>query len=350
MNKNQKSKNKKMANRYTGFHRHFCCCRYVLGLAKHKVNSPYLKGFLLGITISLCFLSISFLFAWTEPSSNPPNENVASPLNVGSVSQTKQGDLILPNLSLNATGNEGDIINADQIIGYNDLRLCGNPTSCSTETSDADIWIDSNGNVKIQTGNLEISNQICLGGECKGSWGEIGNNIVASQPIVERHTGNKEIIYNGSILLKPDDELVARVYEAGGSVYFGKPSIDDFFDSSTSKTHYESISNESNIYDHDDGTAASFGFTLKVSGWSWISESKDIILWDFGESSSKILYIYHGGFYSGSTGASNMCGKSEILGSNDKINWETLTSSSRCLYDYYSPAKVVILTSYRYLL
>jgi len=73
----------------------------------------YLKGFLLGTTISLCFLGISLLFAWTEPSSNPPNGNVASPLNVGSTSQIKSGKLgiatdgIDPNYGL-TVGNSGN--------------------------------------------------------------------------------------------------------------------------------------------------------------------------------------------------------------------------------------------------
>jgi hypothetical protein len=53
-------------------------------------------------TFSLCFGVLAMVFilnylvlAWTEPSSNPPNNNVSAPLNVGSAGQSKAGGLIL---------------------------------------------------------------------------------------------------------------------------------------------------------------------------------------------------------------------------------------------------------------
>jgi hypothetical protein len=57
-------------------------------------KSP-ITGFLLGITISICLLGISVLFAWTEPSSNPPEGNVSGPINVSNTGQSKSGGLIL---------------------------------------------------------------------------------------------------------------------------------------------------------------------------------------------------------------------------------------------------------------
>lgn len=38
-------------------------------------------------------LSINYLYAWTAPSANPPNNNVTSPLNTSAVAQTKSGAL-----------------------------------------------------------------------------------------------------------------------------------------------------------------------------------------------------------------------------------------------------------------
>ena len=60
---------------------------------------------------------------WQGPGGTPPEENVETPINVSSAPQTKTGDLTLGNLLLDGVGNEGDIVNADQTIGYNGLLL-----------------------------------------------------------------------------------------------------------------------------------------------------------------------------------------------------------------------------------
>ena len=56
--------------------------------------SQKLASLLLVTGVSL-FLIAFMVFAWTEPSSNPPNGNVAAPLNTGSSAQTKTGNLKL---------------------------------------------------------------------------------------------------------------------------------------------------------------------------------------------------------------------------------------------------------------
>ena len=53
------------------------------------------KGIILGITISICLLGISVLFAWTEPTLNPPQGNVSGPINISNTGQSKSGGLIL---------------------------------------------------------------------------------------------------------------------------------------------------------------------------------------------------------------------------------------------------------------
>jgi len=56
---------------------------------------PYIKGFFVGIIVSVCFLAISALFAWTSPTSDPPGGNVSGPINISAVGQTKQGGLMI---------------------------------------------------------------------------------------------------------------------------------------------------------------------------------------------------------------------------------------------------------------
>ncbi|TSC69506.1 MAG: hypothetical protein G01um101456_187 [Parcubacteria group bacterium Gr01-1014_56] len=50
-------------------------------------------------------LSVNYLHAWTSPPANPPNSNVAAPINEGTTSQTKNGIL-----GVNALAVFGDLI------------------------------------------------------------------------------------------------------------------------------------------------------------------------------------------------------------------------------------------------
>ena len=60
-----------------------------------KPFKPYLSGLVIGLVLAAGFS----VFAWTAPTSAPPLNNVASPLNVGSTSQTKTGSLGVGNLN-----------------------------------------------------------------------------------------------------------------------------------------------------------------------------------------------------------------------------------------------------------
>lgn len=65
--------------------------------------------------IATLFLAGFVVYAWTGPAGPSPNSNVATPINVGTTSQTKQGDLTLGgNLKVN-----GDIIDKTGNIIYN---------------------------------------------------------------------------------------------------------------------------------------------------------------------------------------------------------------------------------------
>ena len=55
--------------------------------------------FLILFTAVVSVFTINYLvFAWNEPTADPPNDNVAAPLNVGFGRQTKSGDITLNNL------------------------------------------------------------------------------------------------------------------------------------------------------------------------------------------------------------------------------------------------------------
>ena len=64
-------------------------------------QTNFAKGLALSVGVLVLSTSLSFLaFAWTAPSSTPPNGNVAAPVNTGSTTQTKSG-------GLNVSGNVG---------------------------------------------------------------------------------------------------------------------------------------------------------------------------------------------------------------------------------------------------
>jgi len=118
-----------------------------------------------GIALVLGVLIMSFclgylVLAWTEPTQSPPGGNVPSPLNVGSTSQTKTGNLTLPGLYLNAVGNEGNIYSVNIIQGYNDLILYSNGAKNAPIYLEGSRVVINNdagtGNVGIGTANPPI--------------------------------------------------------------------------------------------------------------------------------------------------------------------------------------------------
>jgi len=103
--------------------------------------------------LAMAFLIGYIVLAWTEPSQAPPGGNVPAPINVGSTAQTKAGNLTLPNLYLNAVGNEGNIYSANIIQGYNDLILYG------SSAKNVPIYLEGNPvviNNDAGTGNVGI--------------------------------------------------------------------------------------------------------------------------------------------------------------------------------------------------
>ncbi|MDD5144633.1 MAG: hypothetical protein PHW72_00650 [Candidatus Pacebacteria bacterium] len=80
-----------------------------------KTISPKLVALTFGVLVIL--FSISFyIFAWQEPASNPPADNIATPLNSGPEGQEKEGGLIL-----NTGGAEYGLIVGGGRVGIGQL-------------------------------------------------------------------------------------------------------------------------------------------------------------------------------------------------------------------------------------
>ncbi len=88
-------------------------------------------------------LGLRYALAWTEPGADPPDGNVPKPINIGTDSQTKFGDLTIG-------GNF--VVSKGQIVG-----------------------VPGGGNMGVGTLNAE---QLCIQGNCRNNWPEAVNAFV----------------------------------------------------------------------------------------------------------------------------------------------------------------------------
>ena len=85
---------------------------------------------------ALLGFGIQFLQAWTAPPASPPNGNVAGPLTVSGVAQTKTGNLILGNdLGVSRNVAVGNTLSAPTICLAGDCRAAWPTPSASGVTS-----------------------------------------------------------------------------------------------------------------------------------------------------------------------------------------------------------------------
>lgn len=112
--------------------------------------SPRLKP-LIPLGIFFGSLAVGYIaLAWTAPTSTPPNNNVAAPINVSGNAQYKTG-----NLYIGGSGSSAF-----------PLRIIGNGTDTSSLWVDGASELAGNTSVGSSGGNI----QICLNGSCITGW------------------------------------------------------------------------------------------------------------------------------------------------------------------------------------
>jgi len=154
------------------------------------------KTIALVVGVLAMVFSISLIvWAWTEPDVIPPGGNVLAPINVGSTPQAKTGNLILPNLYLNATGNEGDVYNLNAVVGYNDLVLQ------SDSTKNKEVYILGS-RLSFRPGDVEKWNIDSTGTLTVGSvpWARITGYPGETDPQVNTLTANKWCTSDGTVI------------------------------------------------------------------------------------------------------------------------------------------------------
>ena len=117
-----------------------------------KKLSFFISVFVLSLVVGV------FIFAWTEPTSVPPGENVPSPINVGDTAQSKIGRLQLGN---SATSWLNDSITGftEPVVSNDGFLFVGGYTG--TEDSDLRLYMLDNGAERFS-----IWGDSCGGGNC----------------------------------------------------------------------------------------------------------------------------------------------------------------------------------------
>lgn len=115
-------------------------------------------------------LGLSYVYAWTAPSTNPPTGNVSAPINTGTTAQVKDGSFGVNGL----------------LRGYGDVIVDGN---VGIGTASPSAKLDVAGTVK--------SSETCLGASCISTWAQ-ANDTETGLSAVLAPLKNKTISCTGT--------------------------------------------------------------------------------------------------------------------------------------------------------
>jgi len=88
----------------------------------NKLVSPKIIALAFGVLV-VSFAVGFYVFAWQEPTEAPPEGNVPTPLNVGDVAQTKEGDLTIGIAEIKGDSSMSPNLNADKLDDYHAADL-----------------------------------------------------------------------------------------------------------------------------------------------------------------------------------------------------------------------------------
>ena len=155
--------------------------------------------FVVGLTIGLILFSALTAAAWTGPSSSPPNNNVSAPLNVGTLSQVKNGNIGVNGLAVYGNSLLDWNVNGGGTLTYlNFSDLTSNPLTQS-----------SGYGIRDNAGTLEFKNsggswqslQAIVAGLGAGLWTQSGSSIYYTSGYVgiDTPSPSSALTVNGTI-------------------------------------------------------------------------------------------------------------------------------------------------------
>ena len=122
-----------------------------------KINHQKIIALTIGVLVFTGAINYS-VFAWTEPTVGPPNNNISAPINASSFAQTKTGDLTVLSLTTNGASPQIDLLGgiihkANYLIGHNDLQLYSD--EADPASAKIDLGLAGSDKIKFHTNNQE---------------------------------------------------------------------------------------------------------------------------------------------------------------------------------------------------
>jgi len=105
-------------------------------------------------------LGINLVFAWTDPSANPPLNNVSAPINVGSTAQIKTGNLTVP--IVYDYNNTGYYANPAGNSWFNRIYTYDIRADIMYDRNNTAYYVNPNGTTNLYT--------LCIRGDCRTGW------------------------------------------------------------------------------------------------------------------------------------------------------------------------------------
>lgn len=157
-----------------------------------------------GVLIIACLFAFYVRAAWNEPTQPPPAGNVPAPINTGSTSQEKTGDLKVENLTAleKVTAAEFQDITSGYYLNLSGMGNLGGPIGIAPTGGGGTVAINATGDIKITSGTYSYYHNGKVGKTLSCGTGNLLKDVQISGGIV---TGGGCVTCTKDQILKYND-------------------------------------------------------------------------------------------------------------------------------------------------
>ncbi len=153
---------------------------FIKKLKENKLKLIIYFVFLFGL------IGVVTLAAWTAPPASPPYQNTPEPLNTGSGTQTKTGDLSLSGM-LTSTGGISSAITSSIPAAISGIHTLASKYGIYGQNINGEGWAG------YFHGKVETNTSFCISGDCITGWNQVGTWTTDTNGIYYNDTGNVAI-------------------------------------------------------------------------------------------------------------------------------------------------------------